>query len=75
MDTPVRERPCTQQDLGGPPKILRSAGAAAVAEVYRQLGLTLTYNHETRQTLAEVQPAPMGVVRVSETDTTIGHMC
>ncbi len=52
--------------LGGLLKILRSADAADVAEVYRQLGLTLTYDHETQKVLAEVQPAPVGVVCVSE---------
>ena len=52
--------------LGGLLKILRSADAADVAEIYRQLGLTLTYDHKTRQALAEVQPAPVGVVFVSE---------
>ena len=52
--------------LGGLLKILRSADAADVAEVYRQLGLTLTYDHETQKVLVESRPAPMGVVRVSE---------
>jgi site-specific DNA recombinase len=52
--------------LGGLMSVLRSADPADVAEVYRQLGLTLTYDHETRTVLAEVQPAPVGVVCVSE---------
>ncbi|MDI5964116.1 hypothetical protein [Streptantibioticus silvisoli] len=52
--------------LGGLLKVLRSADAADVAEVYRQLGLTLTYDHETQKVLAETQPAPMCLMVVSE---------
>ncbi len=52
--------------LGGLLKVLQRAEPEDKAEVYRQLGLTLTYDHETQKVLAETQPAPMGVVRVSE---------
>jgi hypothetical protein len=52
--------------LGGLMSVLRSADPEDVAAVYRQLGLTLTYDHETRTVLAEVRPAPVGVVCVSE---------
>jgi hypothetical protein len=52
--------------LGGLLKVLRFADAADVAEVYRQLGLTLTYDHETQKVLAETQPAPMCLMVVSE---------
>jgi len=53
--------------LGGLLSVLRDADPADKAEVYRQLGLRLTYDHETHTVLAESQPAPsVGVVVVSE---------
>ncbi len=53
--------------LGGLLSVLRSADPADKAEVYRQLGLRLTYDHETQTVLAESQPAPpVGVLVVSE---------
>ena len=47
--------------LGGLMAVLRSAGPADVAEVYRQLGLTLTQDQETQTVPAQTQPAPVGV--------------
>jgi len=53
--------------LGGLLSVLQEADAADKAEVYRQLGLRLTYDHENRTVLAESRPAPtVGVVVVSE---------
>jgi site-specific DNA recombinase len=52
--------------LGGLLKVLRRADPEDKAEVYRQLGLTLTYDHETQKVLAETQPAPMCLMVVSE---------
>ncbi len=52
--------------LGGLLNVLQRAEPEDKAEVYRQLGLTLTYDHETQKVLVESRPAPMGVVRVSE---------
>ncbi|MDI5969923.1 hypothetical protein POF50_011340 [Streptomyces sp. SL13] len=44
--------------LGGLLNVLRKAAPEDKAEVYRELGLTLTYDHETQKVLAEVQTAP-----------------
>ena len=53
--------------LGGLLAVLRDADPADKAEVYRQLGLRLTYDHQTHTVLAETRPAPsVGVVVVSE---------
>ncbi len=53
--------------LGGLLSVLHQAEPADKAEVYRQLGLRLTYDHETQTVLAETRPAPtMCVVNVSE---------
>ncbi len=53
--------------LGGLLSVLRDADPADKAEVYRQLGLRLTYDHQTHTVLAETRPAPsVGVVVVSE---------
>ena len=53
--------------LGGLLAILHQADPADKAEVYRQLGLTLTYDHEKRIALAETQTrSSVGVVVVSE---------
>jgi site-specific DNA recombinase len=53
--------------LGGLLSILQEADPADKAEVYRQLGLRLTYDHETRTVLADSRPAPpVGVVVVSD---------
>jgi site-specific DNA recombinase len=52
--------------LGGMLAVLKEADPADKAEVYRQLGLKITYQHEERVALAEVQPRPpVGVVVVS----------
>ncbi|WP_228542578.1 hypothetical protein [Nocardia sp. XZ_19_369] len=54
------------KSLGGLVKILRAADPTDKLEVYRQLGLKMTYNHETRVVVAEVQPPPpVGVIIVS----------
>lgn len=42
--------------FGGLLRVLRRADPADKAEVYRQLGVSLTYRHEDRTALAEVQP-------------------
>jgi site-specific DNA recombinase len=53
--------------LGGLLAILHHADLADKAEVYRQLGLTITYDHDKRIALAQTQPrSPVGVVVVSE---------
>ncbi|RBM08076.1 recombinase family protein [Streptomyces sp. PT12] len=53
--------------LGGLLNILRQADPADKAEVYRHLGLRLTYDHEKQEVLAESRPAPrVGVLFVSE---------
>ncbi|UED87621.1 hypothetical protein [Streptomyces profundus] len=53
--------------LGGLLDALRRADPADKAEVYRQLGLRLTYDHEKQEVLAESRPAPrVGVLVVSE---------
>ena len=53
--------------FGGLLAVLRDADPADKAEVYRQLGLRLTYDHEAQTVLAEARPAPLiGVVNVSE---------
>jgi site-specific DNA recombinase len=57
--------------LGGPLKVLQRAEPEDKAEVYRQLGLTLTYDHETQKVLAETQPAPMCLMVVPEGDLNI----
>ncbi|RDI60505.1 hypothetical protein [Nocardia pseudobrasiliensis] len=52
--------------FGGLLSILRSADPADKLEIYRQLGLKLTYNHETRVVAAETTPnPPVGVLVVS----------
>jgi hypothetical protein len=53
--------------VGGLLSILHAADAADKAEVYRQLGLRLTYDDETHTVLAESLPTPpVGVLVVSE---------
>ena len=53
--------------LGGLLAILNQADPADKLEVYRQLGVTLTYNHEQRAVTAQTQPQPsVCVVNVSE---------
>ncbi|MDX6345786.1 MAG: hypothetical protein QOF84_576 [Streptomyces sp.] len=53
--------------LGGLLALPREADPADKAEVYRQLGLRLTNDHETRMVLAECRPAPLMCVKnVSE---------
>ncbi len=52
--------------LGGLVKVIRKADPAQKLEIYRQLGLKLTYNHATRTVVAETSPQPpVGVVVVS----------
>jgi site-specific DNA recombinase len=52
--------------LGGLLEILKAADPTDKLEVYRQLGLKLTYNHETRVVMAETAPQPpVCVVSVS----------
>lgn len=46
------------KSFGGLVKILRAADSTDKLEVYRQLGLKMTYNHKTRVVVAEVQPPP-----------------
>ncbi len=59
--------PLNTSRSGGLLSVLRQADPADKAEVYRQLGLHLTYDHETQTVLAETRPAPtMCVVNVSE---------
>ena len=53
--------------LGGLLSILREADPRDKLEVYRRLGLRLTYDHESGSVLAETKPPPgMCVVSVSE---------
>ncbi|WP_436788922.1 recombinase family protein [Yinghuangia sp. YIM S10712] len=53
--------------LGGMLTVIRHADPTGKAEIYKTLGLHLTYEHETRKVLAETRPAPtMCVVKVSE---------
>lgn len=53
--------------LGGLLGILNDADPADKLEVYRRLGLRLTYDHKSQVVLAETQPPPgMCVVSVSE---------
>jgi hypothetical protein len=53
--------------LGGLLSILREADPTDKLEVYRQLGVKLTYSHEKRVVIAETQPEPpVCVVNVSE---------
>ncbi|WP_322753844.1 recombinase family protein [Frankia sp. Cas3] len=53
--------------LGGLLAILRDADPADKAEVYRELGLKLTYDHETETVMAEASPrSSVCVVSVSE---------
>ena len=53
--------------LGGLLSILDEAEPADKLEVYRRLGLRLTYDHQTQIVVAETQPPPgMCVVSVSE---------
>jgi hypothetical protein len=52
--------------LGGLLTILRAADPGGKLEVYRELGLKLTYNHEIQQVTAETNPRPqVGVLVVS----------
>ncbi|RJO74197.1 hypothetical protein D5S18_18765 [Nocardia panacis] len=52
--------------VGGLLTVLRSADPADKLEVYRQLGLKLTYDHKKRAVLAEAGPKPpVGVLVVS----------
>lgn len=60
--------------LGGLLAILREADPADKLEVYRQLGLKLTYNHDKRVVVAETQPQPpVCAVNVSEGDLHTNH--
>ncbi len=52
--------------LGGLLSVLHRTDPADKAEGYRQLGLRLTYDHETQTVLAESRPTPVGVLCVSE---------
>jgi site-specific DNA recombinase len=53
--------------LGGLLNALRTADPADKLEVYRQLGVKLTYSHEKRVVMAETRPEPpVCVVSVSE---------
>ncbi len=55
------------ESLGGMADILGRADASEKLELYRQLGLKLTYDHTARSVVAEVDPQPpVGVVVVSE---------
>ena len=46
---------------------MRRADPTDKAEVYRELGIRLTYNHTERTVLAETRPtSSVGVVSVSE---------
>ncbi|WP_405182557.1 hypothetical protein [Nocardia sp. NBC_01377] len=52
--------------LGGLLTILCAADPGDKLEVYRELGLKLTYDHETQQVTAETKPRPqVGVLVVS----------
>jgi hypothetical protein len=52
--------------LGGLIEILRKADSEDELELYRQLGLKLTYDHTARTVLAEANPKPpVGIVVVS----------
>ncbi|MFI6166419.1 hypothetical protein ACIBCN_06480 [Nocardia sp. NPDC051052] len=62
------------KSFGGLIKILGAADPTDKLEVYRQLGLKMTYNHETRVVVAEVQPPPpVCVLVVSGGDTRAEH--
>lgn len=53
--------------LGGLLDALRHADPADKAEVYRELGIRLTYHHTEHTVLAETRPtSSVGVVSVSE---------
>jgi site-specific DNA recombinase len=52
--------------LGALLSVLHQADPADMAEVYRQLGLRLTHDHETQTVPAESRPAPVSVLCVSE---------
>ena len=55
--------------LGGLLNVLRHADPADKAEVYRELGVRLTYDHAERTVLAETRPtSSVCVVFVSEGD-------
>lgn len=57
----------TVEALGGFLAILRKADPADKAEIYRQLGLRLSYNHETQVVSAEASPRSLvDLVAVSE---------
>lgn len=75
IDSPTGPaRRMTRQDIhdlvdaiGGLLTALRRADPADKAEVYRHLGLRLTYDHEKKEVLAASRPAPrVGVLVVSE---------
>ncbi|MFI6166443.1 hypothetical protein ACIBCN_06600 [Nocardia sp. NPDC051052] len=54
------------ESVGGLVHILQRADGTAKLKIYRQLGLKMTYNHEKRVVLAEVQPTqPVDVLYVS----------
>jgi hypothetical protein len=60
--------------LGGLLNALRHADPADKAQVYRELGVRLTYDHAQRTVLAETQPtSSVCVVFVSEGDSTTTH--
>ncbi|MGW4720148.1 recombinase family protein [Nocardia sp. NPDC004260] len=58
--------------LGGLVHILKAADPTDKLEVYRQLGLKLTYNHEKRVVVAETAPQPPVCV-VSVSGGGLGH--
>jgi site-specific DNA recombinase len=58
--------------LGGLLAVLTAADPAVKAEVYRQLGVRLTFDHRAQVVEAETQPQPtMGVLVVSEGSCTL----
>jgi hypothetical protein len=60
--------------LGGLLTALRHADPADKADVYRELGVRLTYDHAERTVLAETRPtSSVGVVSVSEGELTTTH--
>jgi hypothetical protein len=60
--------------LGGLLDVLRHADPVDKAELYRELGIRLTYDHTERTVLAETRPtSSVCVVCVSEGDSTTTH--
>lgn len=55
------------KSLGGLLAVLKAADPADKAQVYRQLGVRVSYDHTTRTATAEANPrSSVGVVFVSE---------